>query len=53
MICNAPTKRSGILVPHIRGDDESLRGDDAVKPGNDEKLAHICSSQAVIQRKNP
>jgi hypothetical protein len=31
-------KYSGILVPRIRGDDESLRGDDAVKPGNDDDL---------------
>src|SRR5882757_3961369 len=28
MKCNAPTKYSGILVPRVRGDDESLRGDD-------------------------
>jgi hypothetical protein len=25
MRCNAPNKRSGILVPRFRGDDESLR----------------------------
>jgi hypothetical protein len=35
------------------GNDDEEDVDGRVKPGHDEKLAHICCSQAVNLRKNP